>query len=107
MRTWSTCRRTVPSRSVRTAPWWDAGDDVGSGGGSPGIPLAASLPGREVSLLEAERRLLESASANQAYFDGALQYAAARPWDLLVLYGVMDYGSLANLNPPSDSRTCG
>ena len=34
----------------------------------------------------AERRLLESASANQAYFDGALQYAAARPWDLLVLY---------------------
>jgi 16S rRNA (guanine527-N7)-methyltransferase len=30
--------------------------DVGSGGGSPGIPLAASLPGREVTLLEAERR---------------------------------------------------
>jgi 16S rRNA (guanine527-N7)-methyltransferase len=30
--------------------------DVGSGGGSPGIPLAASLPDREVTLLEAERR---------------------------------------------------
>jgi 16S rRNA (guanine527-N7)-methyltransferase len=30
--------------------------DVGSGGGSPGIPLAASLPEREVVLLEAERR---------------------------------------------------
>ncbi len=30
--------------------------DVGSGGGSPGIPLAASLPEREVTLLEAERR---------------------------------------------------
>jgi 16S rRNA (guanine527-N7)-methyltransferase len=30
--------------------------DVGSGGGSPGIPLAASLPDREVVLLEAERR---------------------------------------------------
>src|SRR6187551_3702984 len=30
--------------------------DVGSGGGTPGIPLAASLPGREVTLLEGERR---------------------------------------------------
>jgi 16S rRNA (guanine527-N7)-methyltransferase len=30
--------------------------DVGSGGGSPGIPLAVALPEREVTLLEAERR---------------------------------------------------
>ena len=30
--------------------------DVGSGGGTPGIPLAAVLPGRQVTLLEAERR---------------------------------------------------
>ena len=33
--------------------------DVGSGGGTPGIPLAVSLPGREVTLLEAERRKAE------------------------------------------------
>jgi 16S rRNA (guanine527-N7)-methyltransferase len=33
--------------------------DVGSGGGTPGIPLAASLPSREVTLLEAERRKTE------------------------------------------------
>jgi 16S rRNA (guanine527-N7)-methyltransferase len=30
--------------------------DVGSGGGVPGIPLAAALPEREVTLLEASRR---------------------------------------------------
>ena len=30
--------------------------DVGSGGGTPGIPLAVALPAREVTLVEAERR---------------------------------------------------
>ena len=30
--------------------------DVGSGGGAPGIPLAAALPDREVTLLEANGR---------------------------------------------------
>jgi len=33
--------------------------DVGSGGGTPGIPLAASLPERQVTLLEAEQRKTE------------------------------------------------
>ena len=33
--------------------------DVGSGGGTPGIPLAASLADRQVTLLEAERRKCE------------------------------------------------
>ena len=33
--------------------------DVGSGGGTPGIPLAASVPERAVTLLEAERRKCE------------------------------------------------
>jgi 16S rRNA (guanine527-N7)-methyltransferase len=33
--------------------------DVGSGGGAPGIPLAAALPDREVTLLEAEVRKAE------------------------------------------------
>ncbi len=30
--------------------------DVGSGGGSPGIPLAVALPDREVTLLDAQQR---------------------------------------------------
>jgi 16S rRNA (guanine527-N7)-methyltransferase len=33
--------------------------DVGSGGGTPGIPLAVSLPARDVTLLEAERKKCE------------------------------------------------
>jgi 16S rRNA (guanine527-N7)-methyltransferase len=33
--------------------------DVGSGGGAPGIPLAAALPDRRVTLVEAERRKAE------------------------------------------------
>ena len=33
--------------------------DVGSGGGTPGIPLAVCLPQRAVTLLEAERRKCE------------------------------------------------
>jgi 16S rRNA (guanine527-N7)-methyltransferase len=33
--------------------------DIGSGGGSPGIPLAAALPERQVTLLDAERRKCE------------------------------------------------
>ena len=33
--------------------------DVGSGGGSPGIPLAVALPQLQVTLLEAERRKCE------------------------------------------------
>jgi 16S rRNA (guanine527-N7)-methyltransferase len=33
--------------------------DVGSGGGTPGIPLAASLPARDMTLLEANERKCE------------------------------------------------
>lgn len=33
--------------------------DVGSGGGAPGIPLAAALPDREVTLLEAQGRKVD------------------------------------------------
>lgn len=48
--------------------------DVGSGGGSPGIPLAVALPDREVTLLEAQQRkcdfLREWAPPNAAVFWG-------------------------------------
>lgn len=41
------------------SPWDGPIVDVGSGGGTPGIPLAVSLPDRSVTLLEAERRKCE------------------------------------------------
>ena len=49
--------------AVRAAPLVRAEDgpvvDVGSGSGSPGIPLAVLLPDRQFTLLEAERRKCE------------------------------------------------
>jgi len=53
-------RRVLLDDALRAAPLLDRGDgpvvDVGSGGGSPGLPLAATLPALRFTLLEAERR---------------------------------------------------
>ena len=42
--------------------------DVGSGGGSPGIPLAAAFPDREVTLLEAQERKAAALERFAAWF---------------------------------------
>jgi 16S rRNA (guanine527-N7)-methyltransferase len=53
-------RKMLWEDAVRAVPLVERFDgpivDVGSGGGSPGIPLASALPAREVTLIEAERR---------------------------------------------------
>jgi 16S rRNA (guanine527-N7)-methyltransferase len=53
-------RRVLLDDALRGVPLVAATEgpvvDVGSGGGTPGIPLAVSLPDRQTTLLEAERR---------------------------------------------------
>jgi 16S rRNA (guanine527-N7)-methyltransferase len=53
-------RRALVDDALRAVPLVDRESgpviDVGSGGGSPGIPLATALSGRAFTLLEAERR---------------------------------------------------
>ena len=56
-------RRALLDDALRAVPIVDGRPgpviDVGSGGGTPGIPLAVALPGRAFTLLEAERRKCE------------------------------------------------
>ena len=78
--------------------------DVGSGGGTPGIPLAASLPDREVTLLEAERRkcdFLERWTAELPNLRVIWGRAEERP---LETYGVAVAKALAS--PPTAAEWC-
>lgn len=56
-------RRMLVDDALRAVPVVErspgAAVDVGSGGGSPGIPLAVALPERHFTLLEAQRRKAE------------------------------------------------
>jgi 16S rRNA (guanine527-N7)-methyltransferase len=60
--------------------------DVGSGGGSPGIPLAAALPERVVTLLEAEQRkcdfLQRWAPTNSQVIWGRAEEQPLEAWDV-------------------------
>jgi 16S rRNA (guanine527-N7)-methyltransferase len=78
--------------------------DVGSGGGAPGIPLAASLPQREVTLLEANGRkasFLESVAVEFANVEVVRGRAEEQP---LETFGVAVAKALAQ--PPVAVELC-
>lgn len=78
--------------------------DVGSGGGSPGIPLAVALPGRAFTLLEAERRkceFLEAVTAGLPNVEVVWGRAEEQP---LERYGVALAKALAK--PPAAAELC-
>jgi len=78
--------------------------DVGSGGGTPGIPLAASFPGRPVTLLEAERRkcaFLERWTAELPNLSVVWGRAEEQP---LEAFGVAVAKALAH--PPTAAEWC-
>jgi 16S rRNA (guanine527-N7)-methyltransferase len=78
--------------------------DVGSGGGTPGIPLAASLPERAFTLLEAERRkcdFLADLTRALANVDVRWGRAEEQPVDR---YGVALAKALAK--PPVAAELC-
>ncbi|HET6602047.1 MAG TPA: 16S rRNA (guanine(527)-N(7))-methyltransferase RsmG [Gaiella sp.] len=101
-------RRVLLDDALRAAPLVEREDgpivDVGSGGGTPGIPLAASLPGREVTLLEAERRkcdFLERWTAELPSLRVVWGRAEEQP---LETYGVAVAKALAH--PPTALEWC-
>lgn len=101
-------RRVLLDDAVRAAPLVRSEEgpvvDVGSGGGSPGVPLAVMLPERPFTLLEAERRkcdFLRRVTADLPNVDVAWGRAEERP---LETEGVALAKALAK--PPVAAELC-
>ena len=101
-------RRVLLDDAVRAVPlldrWPGPVVDVGSGGGAPGVPLAASLPHRTFTLLEAERRkcdFLERVTAGLRNVTVVWGRAEEQPCDA---FGVALAKALAK--PPVAAELC-
>lgn len=101
-------RRVLLEDALRAVPFLERSRggivDVGSGGGTPGIPLAASLPQRAFTLLDAERRKCDFLERMTAELDNAAVVwgrAEEQPTDS---YGVALAKALAK--PPVAAELC-
>ena len=77
--------------------------DVGSGGGAPGLPLAAAFPGREVTLLEANGRKAAFLEQVASEFPN-VRVVRARAEEHDEIYGVAVAKALAP--PPVAAELC-
>lgn len=101
-------RRVLLDDALRAVPLLEENGgpvvDVGSGGGSPGLPLAVALPTRDFTLLEAERRkcaFLETFARELRNVEVVWGRAEERP---LEIYGVALAKALAK--PPVAVELC-
>jgi 16S rRNA (guanine527-N7)-methyltransferase len=101
-------RRVLVADALRAAVllerWSGAVVDVGSGGGTPGIPLAVRFPDRAFTLLEAERRkcdFLERVTADLENVTVVWGRAEEQPTDA---YGIALAKALAK--PPVAAELC-
>jgi 16S rRNA (guanine527-N7)-methyltransferase len=78
--------------------------DVGSGGGAPGIPLAAALPDREVTLLEANGRKAAFLERAAAAFPNVRVVRGRAEEQAIETYGVAVAKALAL--PPVAAELC-
>ena len=78
--------------------------DVGSGGGSPGIPLAAALPDREVTLLEAQERKAAALSRFAEWFPNVRVVRGRAEEQQTDSYGIAVARALAQ--PPVAAEWC-
>jgi 16S rRNA (guanine527-N7)-methyltransferase len=101
-------RRVLLDDALRGAPLVAAESgpvvDVGSGGGTPGIPLAVALPDREVTLLEAERRKCDFLEAWAMEFRNLGIVWGRAEEQPLEAYGVAVAKALAH--PPTAAEWC-
>ena len=101
-------QRALVEDALRAAPllerWLGPVVDVGSGGGTPGVPLAARFPERTFTLLEAERRkcdFLERVTEELANVTVVWGRAEEQPTDV---FGIALAKALAK--PPVAAELC-
>lgn len=78
--------------------------DVGSGGGAPGLPIAAALPDREVVLLEANRRKCEFLESVARDFPNVRVVRGRAEEQAVDMFGVAVAKALAA--PPAAAEWC-